>query len=80
MRPRLKITVCLATFVAWLAFIYLDSQWNDCLSRAVEEGNRTYGEIYGPLTFLRPVAMYLALGLSLISGAWLAFGAPEKSR
>lgn len=80
MGPLLKVAVCLATIVAWGAFIFLDSQWNACLSHAVEEGKKTYGEIYGPLTFFRPATMYLALGLSVLSGAWLALGAKERSR
>lgn len=73
-----KIVICAATVVAWVAFLTLDSQWNACLARAVEEGKKTYGEIYGPLTFFRPVVLYIAFGLSLVCGVWLAFGAKEK--
>jgi hypothetical protein len=62
---------------AWLAFLCLDSLWNACLTRAVAEGKQTYSEIYGPLTFFRPVVMYTALSLSLVCGAWLAIGAKE---
>lgn len=67
-----KIVLCVATLLAWLAFIYLDHLWNQCLSRAVAEGSRTYGEIYGPLTVFRPLSMYVALTLSVTSGVCLA--------
>jgi hypothetical protein len=67
-RSPMKIALCVATFLAWLGFIYLDHLWNQCLSHAVTEGRKTYGEIYGPLTIFRPIAMYLALTLSLTSG------------
>jgi hypothetical protein len=77
MRAFLKIALCCATIAAWLAFLCLDSQWTACLTRAAEEGTKTYGEMYGPLTFFRPVVMYAALSLSLVCGAWLAIGAKE---
>lgn len=70
-----KIAVFAATVVAWGAFLYLDSLWTDCLTQAVVEGRKTFGETYGPLSLFRPVAMYLALGLSLVSGGWLALSA-----
>jgi hypothetical protein len=67
-RPLMKIALCVTTLLAWLGFIYLDHLWNQCLSHVVAEGRKTYGEIYGPLTILRPTAMYLALALSLTGG------------
>lgn len=68
----LKIALGVFTVIVWSLFLFLDVQWNECLQRAVREGNRTYGELYGPLIFFRPTAMYLSLGLSLTCGAWLA--------
>jgi hypothetical protein len=78
MRAFLKIALCLATAAMWMAFLCLDSQWNSCLTHAVTEGKKTYGEMYGPLAFFRPVVMYSALSLSLICGAWLAVSGLRK--
>lgn len=74
----MKIVLSAATVAAWVAFLFLDVQWNACLSRAVEAGNKTYGEAYGPLSFFRPLVLYVAFSLSLVCGAWLAFSAKDK--
>jgi hypothetical protein len=74
----IKFTLCGAAIAAWAAFLYLDAMWNSCLSRAVEDGKMRYGEMYGPLTFFRPVALYVAFSLSLVCGGWLAIDGRKK--
>jgi hypothetical protein len=74
----LEVVLAIATVAAWAAFLYLDSLWNACLSRAVQEGSKTYGEIYGPLSFFRPITMYSALALSLFSVGVLAIGSKKR--
>ena len=76
----LKVTLAIATVTAWAGFLFLDSLWCACLSRAVKEGSRTYGEIYGPLSFFRPLSMYSALALSLLCVGWLVIGSKEKKQ
>jgi hypothetical protein len=66
LRSPMKMALCVATLLAWLGFIYL--------------GRETYGEIYGPLTILRPIAMYLALTLSLTSGVCLALSKQSEPK
>jgi len=79
MRSRaVKIGLAVATFAVWVMFLYLDALWNACLSQAVAGGDRTYGEIYGPLSFFRPIALFLTLGLSLICAASLAFSSRQQ--
>jgi len=74
----LKITLAITTILIWSAFLYLDSQWNACLRQSVEQGSKTYGELYGPLSFFRPLSMYLALALSLLCAGLLIVGAKDK--
>ncbi len=74
----LKVVLAIATVAVWAAFLYLDSLWNACLSRAVEAGSKTYDEIYGPLSFFRPITMYSALGLTLFSVGLLAIGSKKR--
>jgi hypothetical protein len=76
---RVKITIAVASVLAWAAFLYLDAQWNACIGRAVEEGKKTYGELYGPLAFFRPLSMYSAFALSLACVALLVFQAKKKT-
>lgn len=44
------------------------------------DATRTHGELYGPLTCLRPVAMYSALCLSLAGAIWLGPDVQRKVR
>ena len=46
-------------------FLWIDKLWNEVLYQAVGEKLGTYGELYGPISFFRPVALYLALILTL---------------
>ena len=78
MRPFLKIGFLAAAVITWGIFLYFDSLWTDCLTQAVKEGY--YREIYGPLTFFRPVAKYAALSLPLVCGVWLAIEARPKAK
>jgi hypothetical protein len=80
MRSRAeKIGLAVATTAGWAMFLYLDAFWNACLSQAVAAGSRSYGEIHGPLSFFRPIALFLALGLSLICAASQAFSSHPHS-
>lgn len=76
----LKVELSVATVMAWAAFLFLDSLWSACLSRAVEEGSKAYGEIYGPLSFFRPLSMYSAWALSLLCAGLLVIGSKEKKQ
>jgi hypothetical protein len=73
-----RITLAVATAAVWAMFLYLDALWNICLSQAVADGSQTYGEIYGPLSFFRPIALSLALGLSLTCAASLVFSSRQQ--
>lgn len=73
-----KLIIAVLTILSWMTFLYLDTQWNAVLSRAVAEGNKTYGELYGPLSFFRPVSLYSALILSLVSVGLLMCSRKKK--
>ena len=52
--------------VAWIAFLLIDHAWQRVLVQAVTDQTATYPETYGPLSFFRPVTLYLALAASLV--------------
>ena len=78
MRRALRIILSISTIAAWLVFIYLDSLWTACLHSAVEEGKKVYGEMYGPLSVVRPLSLWIAVALSVITASWLAFMKPPN--
>jgi hypothetical protein len=72
MTRLLRVALAVATVGAWCVFLYLDALWSECLQRAAEDGKKVYGEMYGPLSFFRPISMWTAVTLSVVTATWLA--------
>jgi hypothetical protein len=60
---------CCAAIVGalWALFLWLDYLWQQVLEEAVTEQRGFYGELYGPLSFFRPLALWLALGVTILA-------------
>jgi hypothetical protein len=43
-----------ANLISWAIFILIDKAWNHVISDAVAAEQSTYGELFGPLSFLDP--------------------------
>ena len=69
----------IAIVVGWISFLFLDSLWNRTLREAVSAASGTYGELYGPLSFFRPAAMYFAFVVSIVSALMLIRDALSRS-
>lgn len=52
--------------VLWLIFVWMDNAWNEVLHEAVLRQEATYGEMFGPISFFRPIVLYSALILTII--------------
>ncbi|QNN22393.1 hypothetical protein HED60_08935 [Planctomycetales bacterium ZRK34] len=63
----------------WLVYVYLDQLWTNTLQAAVSQGESTYGEIYGPLSIVRPVSFWLAITLTGLC-IFLMFKPPAARR
>ena len=69
--------LAIVNLLGWVAFLLVDRAWHGVLREAVSDREGTYGEWYGPLSTLRPLALYasltltavLSLGVLLRSGA-----------
>ena len=55
----------IVTIVSWAIFLYIDCLWQEILRDAVTNG--FYGEIYGPLSFFRPILLYSAIALTVLN-------------
>ena len=58
--------LAIINIIFWAIFIFVDKAWNNVLAEAVSSGQKTYGELYGPLSFFRPAILYGALLLTTI--------------
>ena len=64
--------LAITNLIFWLIFILLDKAWNNVITEAVSAGQKTYGELFGPLSFFRPLALWASLLLTiLLTGAIL---------
>jgi hypothetical protein len=63
----MKRISALVSVLGWITFIVIDYHWNRAISEAVELRQGTYGEIFGPLSFFRPIALYSSFCLSLFT-------------
>jgi len=52
--------------LSWGIFILIDKAWNNVIMEAVSNGEKTYGELFGPLSFFRPLALYGSLIITII--------------
>ncbi len=57
----------LALIASCCAFLWIDYQWQLLLETAVSNRAGTYGESYGPLSFLRPLVLSIAMLLSIVA-------------
>ena len=49
----------------WCLFLWIDKLWNEIMEKAVAEKLGTYGELFGPLSFFRPIVLYTAFTLTV---------------
>lgn len=61
----MKKILPISTIVFWILFLWVDKLWNEVIKKAVVEQLGTYGELFGPLSFFRPIILYLALTLTI---------------
>ena len=66
MRLKYINILSLINLFLWFAFVWVDRIWGDVLFDAVSRKQGTLGEIYGPISFFRPVILYSALALTII--------------
>jgi len=59
-----KKILSVLTALSWLLFLFVDYYWQIVITKAVCDQNATYGEMYGPLSFLRPIVLITALVLT----------------
>ena len=59
----MKKILSVSIIVFWGLFLWFDKLWYEVIVAA--NGQGTYGELYGPLSFFRPAILYLALALTL---------------
>jgi len=59
-----KILSILA-IVSWVVFLWIEKLWNEVMEKAVAEKLGTYGELFGPLSFFRPIVLYSAFALTV---------------
>ena len=55
------------SIILWLLFLGAEYYWSSVISEAVSNKAGTYGELYGPLSFFRPVFMYGAFICTVIA-------------
>jgi hypothetical protein len=57
----------ISSCLGWIAFIIIDYYWNHIISDAVQLRQGSFGELYGPLSFFRPIILYTSILLSFIT-------------
>ena len=62
----LRTLAAVLTLVCWFGFLALDALWRSVVWEAVSRREGTFGELYGPVSFFRPVALYAALAGTLL--------------
>lgn len=60
-----KIGLSVVTACSWAGFLWLDIRFQQVMSQAVRSRSGTYGELYGPLSFFRPTALFISLVLTV---------------
>ncbi len=55
-------TTAVISLVAWLGFYLLDRTLDGVITDAVTTGTQTYGELYGPLSFWKPIVFWGSFG------------------
>jgi len=63
-KNNMKI-LAIANILGWAMFILIDKAWHNVISEAVSAGQKTYGEMFGPLSFFRPLALYGSLLITM---------------
>ena len=61
----MKKILPISVIIVWGLFLWIDKLWNEVIGNAVSAKLGTYGELFGPLSFFRPVVLYLAFFLTL---------------
>ena len=69
---RFRKLIGILTALSWVAFVLMDIQFQKVIERAVADRVGTYGEIIGPLSFFRPVSLWVALSLTALALILLA--------
>ena len=64
--PLVLRIVSVANVVLWAEFIWVDLLWNDVIESAVVQRQGLYGELFGPISFFRPILLYTAFGLTVL--------------
>ena len=61
----MKKILLISIIALWSLFLWVDKLWNEVIAKAVIEKLGTYGELFGPLSFFRPIILYLILILTI---------------
>ena len=67
------------TALSWLLFLFVDYYWQIVITKAVCDQNATYGELYGTLSFLRPIVLIAALVLTGAALCMLSFSKTSRN-
>ena len=75
---KIIILLQIVTILPWAFFLYIDYFWQEILKEAVTNG--FYGEIYGPLSFFRPIFLYSAIALTILNSILFVIIVKKKER
>ena len=62
----MKKALSIIIIIFWGLFIWIDRIWSEVIAGAVADKLGTYGELYGPLSYFRPAALYSALTATML--------------
>ncbi len=73
---KIKI-ISISTALSWIAFLLLDYGYLEVIHQGQ---NGVYGEMYGPLSYFRPIFLSISLLLTLICLCILFFKSDDFSK
>lgn len=76
---KLKL-ISISTALSWIAFLLIDFSYLGVIHQAVLDKNGTYGELYGPISYFRPIFLCISLLLTLICLCILFFKSNNFSK
>ncbi len=65
---KIEITIkilAVVSIIFWVGFLFLDVKLNGVMEQAVSSGTKTYDELYGVLSFWKPILYWTSLSFSI---------------